>query len=56
MPPARSLAQQLAAKQREISVAEFFERNRQILGFDNPQRALLTTLKEAVDNALDAAE
>lgn len=56
MPPARTLAQQLAAKQREISVAEFFERNRQILGFDNPQRALLTTVKEAVDNALDAAE
>jgi DNA topoisomerase VI subunit B len=56
VPPARTLAQQLAAKQREISVAEFFERNRQILGFDNPQRALLTTVKEAVDNALDAAE
>ncbi|EQD79309.1 DNA topoisomerase 6 subunit B, partial [mine drainage metagenome] len=43
-------------KQREISVAEFFKRNRQILGFDNPQRALLTTVKEAVDNSLDAAE
>ncbi|MHB8351352.1 MAG: DNA topoisomerase VI subunit B, partial [Thermoplasmata archaeon] len=51
-----SVAQQLAAKQREISVAEFFERNRQILGFDNPLRALLTTVKEAVDNALDACE
>ncbi len=56
MPPAKSLAQQLAAKQREISVAEFFERNRQILGFDNPLRALLTTVKEAVDNCLDACE
>ena len=51
-----TLAQQLAAKQREISVAEFFERNRQILGFDNPQRALLTTVKEAVDNAADAID
>ena len=51
-----TIAQQLASKQREISVAEFFERNRQILGFDNPQRALLTTVKEAVDNAADAAE
>ncbi len=51
-----SIAQQLAAKQREISIAEFFERNRQILGFDNPARALLTTVKELVDNALDAAE
>jgi DNA topoisomerase-6 subunit B len=56
MPGTRSVAQQLAAKQREISVAEFFERNRQILGFDNPQRALLTTVKEATDNILDACE
>ena len=56
MTPPPTIAQQLAAKQREISVAEFFERNRQILGFDNPQRALLTTVKEAVDNSLDALE
>ncbi len=54
--PRRTLAQELAAKQREISVAEFFERNRQILGFDNPLRALLTTVKEGVDNSLDACE
>ena len=51
-----TLAEQLASKQREISVAEFFERNRQILGFDNPQRALLTAVKESVDNGLDASE
>jgi len=56
VPPAQTIAQQLAAKQREISVAEFFERNRQILGFDNPQRALLTTVKEGVDNSIDGAE
>ena len=56
MVPPPTIAQQLAAKQREISIAEFFERNRQILGFDNLARALLTTVKEAVDNALDAAE
>ncbi|MFZ0892717.1 MAG: DNA topoisomerase VI subunit B [Thermoplasmata archaeon] len=55
MPPSRTIAERLASQQREISVAEFFERNRQILGFDNPQRALLTTVKEAVDNAMDAA-
>ena len=55
MPPT-TIAQQLAAKQREISVAEFFERNRQILGFDNPQRSLLTTVKEAADNSLDGCE
>ncbi|MGA8302869.1 MAG: DNA topoisomerase VI subunit B [Thermoplasmata archaeon] len=56
MAPPPTIAQQLAAKQREISVAEFFERNRQILGFDNPQRSLLTTVKEGVDNSADAAE
>ena len=56
MVPPPTIAQQLAAKQREISVAEFFERNRQILGFDNLQRALLTTVKEGVDNGLDASE
>jgi DNA topoisomerase VI subunit B len=56
VPKAPTIAQQLAAKQREISVAEFFERNRQILGYDNLQRALLTTVKEAVDNAIDSAE
>ncbi|MCB9837792.1 MAG: DNA topoisomerase VI subunit B [Phycisphaeraceae bacterium] len=42
--------------QREISVSEFFAKNRHLLGFDNPRRALLTTVKEAVDNALDACE
>jgi DNA topoisomerase VI subunit B len=56
VPKSRTLAEELASKQREISVAEFFERNRQILGFDNPLRALLTTVKEGVDNALDACE
>ena len=49
-------AKELAKKQREISVAEFFEKNRHLLGFDNPRKALLTTVKEAVDNALDACE
>ena len=49
-------AESLAAQQREISVSEFFAKNRHLLGFDNPRKALLTTLKEAVDNALDACE
>ncbi|MGI0071077.1 MAG: DNA topoisomerase VI subunit B [Thermoplasmata archaeon] len=56
MPPPPTIAQQLAAKQREVSVAEFFERNRQILGFDNPQRSLLTTVKEGVDNSVDSCD
>lgn len=46
----------MAAKQREISVSEFFAKNRHLLGFDNPRKALLTTIKEAVDNSLDACE
>jgi DNA topoisomerase-6 subunit B len=37
-------------------VSEFFTKNRHLLGFDNPAKALLTTIKEAVDNALDACE
>jgi len=50
------IAVKLAEKQREVSVAEFFERNRHLLGFDNKRKALLTVVKEAVDNALDACE
>ncbi len=49
-------AEELAKKQRDISIAEFFEKNRHLLGFDNPRKALLTGVKEAVDNALDACE
>ena len=37
-------------------VSEFFAKNRHLLGFDNPRKALLTTVKEAVDNSLDACE
>ena len=50
------IAHKLAEKQKEISVAEFFERNKHILGFGNPTRALLTSVKEGVDNVLDACE
>ncbi|HLC81937.1 MAG TPA: DNA topoisomerase VI subunit B [Candidatus Nanoarchaeia archaeon] len=49
-------AEELAKKQRDISIAEFFEKNRHLLGFDNPRKALLTAVKEGVDNALDACE
>ena len=49
-------AESMAAKQRSISVAEFFAKNRHLLGFDNPRKALLTAVKEAVDNSLDACE
>ena len=47
---------EMGARQREISVSEFFTKNRHLLGFDNPRKALLTCVKEAVDNALDACE
>src|SRR5712671_1686557 len=55
-PPRRATAESMAQKQREISVSEFFTKNRHLLGFDNPAKALLTTVKEAVDNSLDACE
>ncbi|MCA1811836.1 MAG: hypothetical protein LC623_07500, partial [Halobacteriales archaeon] len=45
------IAEALALGQKEISVAEFFERNRQILGFDSPIKALITAIKEATDNS-----
>jgi DNA topoisomerase-6 subunit B len=46
----------MASRQREISVSEFFLKNRHLLGFDAPAKALVTAVKEAVDNALDACE
>ncbi len=49
-------AESMASAQRSISVSEFFAKNRHLLGFDNPRKALLTTVKEAVDNSLDACE
>lgn len=51
-----SIADELAASQRQISISEFFEKNRQMLGFDSGAKALVTAVKEAVDNALDATE
>lgn len=50
------IAIELAKKQRSISVSEFFLKNRHLLGFDNTRKALLTAIKEAVDNSLDACE
>jgi DNA topoisomerase VI subunit B len=55
-PARRATAETMATRQREISVSEFFTKNRHLLGFDNPAKALLTTIKEAVDNSLDACE
>ncbi len=53
-PARRATAESMAERQREISVSEFFVKNRHLLGFDNPQKALLTAVRECVDNSLDA--
>jgi DNA topoisomerase-6 subunit B len=50
------IAEELAKGQKSISITEFFEKNRHLLGFENKQKALLTCVKEALDNALDACE
>ena len=54
--PRTETAESMAKQQREISVSEFFTKNRHLLGFDSPRKALLTAVKEAVDNSLDACE
>lgn len=51
-----NIAEEMAKKQRDISVASFFEKNRHLLGFDNKRKSLLTVVKEAVDNSIDACE
>ena len=38
------------------STAEYFAKNLQQVGFSSPVKAVLTTLKEAMDNSLDACE
>ena len=48
------IAEKLAKEQKSISISEFFLKNRHLLGFDNPTRALMMVVKEAVDNSLDA--
>jgi len=46
--------EELAEKIREVSIAEFFEKNRHLLGYENPTKSLFTVVKEAVDNSVDA--
>lgn len=49
----------MAAKNNKISsssTAEYFSKNLQQVGFSSATKAVLTTLKEAVDNSLDACE
>jgi DNA topoisomerase-6 subunit B len=44
------------SKITQHSTAEYFAKNLQQVGFSSPVKAVLTTLKEAVDNSLDACE
>jgi DNA topoisomerase-6 subunit B len=45
-----------AGKITTSSTAEYFSKNLQQVGFSSQVKAVLTTLKEAVDNSLDACE
>lgn len=53
---ARKTAEDFAKEQKAISISEFFEKNKHLLGFDNPTKSLLMAVKEAVDNSLDACQ
>jgi len=50
----RDITEEMGEKIKEISIAEFFEKNRHLLGYENPTKSLLTVVKELVDNSLDA--
>ncbi len=49
-------AEKLSSKQKQVSISEFFEKNKHFLGFDTLQRSVITAVKESVDNSLDACE
>ncbi len=49
-------AEDIAKTMKQISISEFFEKNRHLLGYENSTKALITIIKEAVDNSLDASE
>ncbi len=53
---AQRQAEELAQNYKAVSISEFFEKNRHLLGYDNKIKALLIIVKEAVDNSLDACE
>ena len=46
----------MAKNQKQVAISEFFEKNKHFLGFDSLTRSLITAVKEAVDNSLDACE
>ena len=46
----------VVSKITKSSTAEYFAKNLQQVGFSSPLKAVLTTLKESIDNSLDACE
>ena len=50
------VARRMASNQKQVAISEFFEKNKHFLGFDSLARSLITAVKEAVDNSLDACE
>ncbi len=54
--PAEDIEHQLAKEYREYSVAEFFKKNRQMLGYSGKVRSLTTIIHEYVTNSVDSCE
>ena len=50
------MSKKKAEKVSQKSAAEFFSEHQQIAGFDNPGKSLYTSIRELVENSLDAAE
>ena len=50
------VARRMASNQKQVAISEFFEKNKHFLGFDSLSRSIITAVKEAVDNSLDACE
>ncbi len=50
------IAEKMSDAMREVSVAEFFEKNRHLLGYENSTKALLTIVKELLDNSVEYNE
>lgn len=55
-PSSSSNSKGISKKAKEKNPAEFFAENQNIAGFDNPGKALYTTVREFVENSLDACE
>ena len=50
------MARRATSTMKQASISEFFEKNKHFLGYDTLQRSIITAVKEAIDNSLDACE